>query len=199
VWATECPPSLKTPGTWNLHTNAIVSLRSDDERRGLRWLAPWAEISWYWRRATCPDHKRCPGSPRCAGGAWDLHVEGYDPKRGIREYLKYVTKSAEILEHAGAGGLVEFLLARRRAKFLSAFGSFFGVGFVEDRAAAAAADREDTTRMWISDFSSRPMPRICPACSSVARWDGAGVLVAKLQLRLIGGFLAWRRAPPAPT
>lgn len=194
VWATECPPSIGTAGTWNLHTNAILSLRSDDGRRGLRWLAPWAELSWYWRRATCPTHKRCPGSPSCAGGAWDLHIEGFDPKRGIREYLKYVTKPAEILEHAGAAGLVEFLLARRRVKFLSAFGSFFGVRFVSDRKAERAAE-DELTPMWISDFRSRPMPKICPACSSLASWDGAGVLCAKVDLRLIGGFLAWR-APP---
>jgi hypothetical protein len=197
VWATECPPSLATPGTWNLHTNAIVSLRSDDGRRGLRWLAPWAELSWYWRRATCPTHKRCPGSPVCAGGAWDLHVEGYEPRSGIREYLKYVTKSAEILEHAGAAGLVEFLLARRRVKFLSAFGSFFGVRFISDRAEERAAEA-DTVPMWISDFSSRPMPKICPACSSLAAWDGQGVLCAKTELRLIGGFLAWRRSTAPP-
>ncbi len=194
VWSTECPPSTKSPGSWNLHTNAILSLRSDDDRRGLRWLAPWAEISWYWRRATCLTHKRCPGSPICAGGAWDLHVEAYDPKRGIREYLKYVTKSAEILETAGPAGLIEFLLARRRVKFLSAFGSFFGVRFKVDRDEQRAAD-EELTRMWISDFSTRPMPKICPACGAVAQWNGEGVLAARTELRLIGGFLAWRPPP----
>lgn len=194
VWATECPPSTRTAGSWNLHTNAILSLRSDDGRRGLRWLAPWAELSWYWRRATCPTHARCPGSPTCAGGAWDLHVEAYEPREGIREYLKYVTKSAEILEHAGAAGLIEFLLARRRVKFLSAFGSFFGVRFTVDRAEQREADAE-LTRMWVSDFTTRPMPKICPACGSPASWDGAGVLIARTELRLIAGYLGWR-APP---
>ncbi len=193
VWATECPPSTRTAGTWNLHTNAILRLEARDDHH-FGWLAPWAEVSWYWRRATCPDHRRCPGRPKCQGGAWDVHLEGYDRQSGIGEYIKYVTKPAEILEYAGAAGLVEFLLARRRLKFLSAFGSFFGRRFAIDPDDQAAADAE-TVEVWISDFSKRRFPKICPFCQREGDWDGFARLVPRVDLRLVNGFLC-SSAPP---
>lgn len=197
LFAIECPPSERTPGTWNLHTNAVIRLRDDDGRRGLRWMALWAELSWYWRRATCRRHRRCPGSPVCPGGAWDLDVRAYDPRKRIGEHLKYVTKTADVLERAGAGPLVEFILARRRVKFLSAFGSFFGVRFVVDPAEQEAADRESGYGpVWVSDSEKRRFFVVCPSCKEPAIW-GRTRLVRRVDLRYIAGFLAWRD-PPAP-
>jgi hypothetical protein len=190
VFATECPPSTETPGTWNLHTNAVLVLRSSDGRH-FGWLAPWQEISWYWRRATCAKHARCPGRPACDGGAWDVHIEGYEPKDGIREYIKYVTKPAEILEHAGAAGLIEFLLARRRLKFLSPFGSLFGRRFTVDPNDQELADAE-TVEVWISDFRTRRFPKICPSCGLEGQWNGYAAFAPRVNLELSNGYLGWR-------
>ena len=195
VWATECPPSTETPGTWNLHTNAVLVLRSSDGRH-FGWLAPWQEISWYWRRATCATHRRCPGRPLCEGGAWDVHIEGYEPREGIREYIKYVTKPAEILEHAGPAGLIEFLLARRRLKFLSSFGSFFGRPFRVDPDDQELADAE-TVDVWISDFRTKRFPKVCPSCGLEGQWSGDAVIAPRVKLALENGWLGWR-APPIP-
>ncbi len=196
VWSIECPPSEKTPGTWNLHANGILVLR--DRGRGDRlykpFLAEWSEVSWYWARATCRHHRRCPGRPRCQGGAWNVHLEAYDPSRGIREYLKYVTKPSAVLDHAGAGGMVEFILARRRVKFLSAFGGFFGRRFVVDPADQARVDAE-TVVVWVSPFRTKRFPKICPACRCSGEWDGNAELVPRVSLELIGGLLGMRASP----
>ncbi len=201
LFSDEIPISTRTAGTWNVHTNAILALRTrcDDHPKGcppncptanhVGWLAPFEEVSWYWARATCPHHRRrrCPGRPICSGGAWDVDLKGYDPKkRSIREYLKYVTKAAEVVEHGGPKALVEFLLVRRRARLLRTAGRFYGTKFQVPKDEQAAAD-EETVAVWVSDTRKERFPKRCPWGAHDADWDGDATRVSRLAVSLVSG------------
>lgn len=196
-------------GGWNLHTNFIVAMnaRCDDHPRGcptrscagarhFGWLAPWEELSWYWSRATCRRHRRCPGRPVCAGGAWDVHVEGYDPKKGVAEYVKYVTKPLELLDAGGPAALVEFMLARRRQKLVICAGAFYGRRFQVDAKEQRALDDETTQTLWLNATQKIRLPRRCPFGDHDADWNVDDVqYVYRADLELVGGILAYRPPP----
>lgn len=202
LWSTECPPSSRTPATWNLHTNAIVHAR---------FVAEWDELSWWWRRATCAKHRRCPGPcprhgtsalsvggyprrcpkcgvPQCAGGAWDLRVERL---RKLEETIKYVTKPAALLG-IGLAPFVEFLLARRHMKFASSWGAWYRRDLAPDDDVA-----EERVRVWLDPWASVRLPKRCAVVGRDAEYEsGWTELVARADLELVNGALVWRGEPP---
>jgi hypothetical protein len=81
-------------------------------------------------------------------------------------------------------------------KFLSAFGSFFGRRFAVDPDEEANADAE-LEWFWISDTQHARM--VCPFCKAAARWappmPWESVMVPRVELELVNGFLSWRPPP----
>lgn len=216
----ECPPSMRTHGTWNLHTNWIL----DSSPYMLR-----GELSWWWRRMTCTKHRQnCPGTcpcfkvefdeltahgvvitpsceercpqddiRHCAGGAWDLWIQRLRPGK-VREAVKYTTKPTDMVK-AGAAAIVEFLIAMRGAKLINRWGSFRGRELVVDPIAQAEADAEMVDQM-IGPNHTRKLFAICTYCHNPALYDPLTVKVVKrTELRLIGGHLMWRPPPRAPS
>jgi len=202
----ESPPS--SSRGWNLHTNFLIAMRAPCDvhprrcptsrcpsARHVGWFVPWEELSWYWRRATCRKHRRCPGRPICDGGAWDVHLEAYRPKDGVAEYVKYVTKPLELLDRGGASALVEFMLARRRQKFVICGGDWFGRRFQVDPKEQRKLDAESTELLWETETRKIRLPRTCPFCDRAADWDLDVGHVPRADLELVRGVLAYR-APP---
>lgn len=185
---------------WHPHANLLLD-------------APYiaqAELADTWRAITCVDarHRRAGWCPaECTAGSSIVWIQRVDPGT-VREAVKYVTKSADLIAGDDAAELVEFMLATRGRRMVQGFGSFYGLELVEDEPSA-----RDTVSLAVDtgqhDSAGRAvvirfrLPRLCRQCGrDTQAGDGctyeAPVIVPRDEVRLRNGFASWHPRARSP-
>jgi len=96
----------------------------------------------------------------------------------IREVLKYVGKPHGIIDSLDPERIGEYLLATRRQRLVSGFGSFYRVQVDE-----AEPPREDELVIGGLGFQTYRVPRVCPTCGAVTTEDDWGFPVVHPRLQ----------------
>lgn len=181
---------------WHPHVNVVMDAP----------FIPQQELADTWRALTCPEpaHQRrgyCP--PECDLGSPVVHIQQVEPGT-TRDTIKYVTKSADLIDGDEPWPLVEFLMASRGKRMVQGWGSFFGVKFDEE-----ASDEETVTlfgeliAVVSKDGERREVrrryvrPRTCPMCGADTALDVGctwelPVTVNRRDLQLHNGAVVWR-------
>lgn len=188
------------PGDWHPHANLLLD-------------APFiaqAELADTWRASTCSDprHRRAGWCPsECDGGSPIVWIERVNP-RTVREAVKYVTKSAELVARGDPDALVEFMLATRGRRMVQGWGSFYGLELVESddagetvNVAVDTGQHDSAGRAVVIRYK---LPRWCRQCGrDTANADGTNtyeppIIVPRDEVALRNGLPVWRGpAPPS--
>lgn len=169
-----------------------------------------AELADTWRAITCDDarHRRAGWCPsECDRGSSVVWIRHVDP-RTVREAVKYVTKSADLIEGDDPVALVEFMLATRGRRMVQGFGSFYGLDIVEEE-----LPEGETVSVFVDtgehDSAGGPviiryrLPRWCRQCGRDTRTDDGctyevPIVVPRAEIRLRNGSPTWRPPKIAP-
>lgn len=183
--------------TWHPHANLVLD-------------APFiaqAELADTWRAVTCPDRKHrragwCPAS--CDAGSPVVWIRQVDPD-GVREAIKYVTKSSDLIDGDDPVQLLEFLLATRGRRMVQGFGSFFGVQIEDEddgeEVVTLEVEVDGVFRAGQPVVRRYRLPRFCRQCGRDTLLDAGGctyeppVRAPRVDVRLRNGFPSWRPPP----
>ena len=187
---------------WHPHVNLVMDAP----------FIPQAELADTWRAVTCSDlkHRRagwCPAG--CDAGSFDVWIKQLHPDpRALRETIKYVTKSTDLIEGDDPLQLVEFLFAVRGRRMIQGWGSFFGVK-IEHEDVEETVTLEDPLpgvfRDGVQVVRRYRLPRFCHQCGRDTKLEGGGCTyeapvgqVLRTDARLRNGYRMWRPPPRSP-
>ena len=152
-------------------------------------------------RCTHPADERGLAVDPCRGASivWVNAVQGDGEarQRAIRETLKYVTKGlldrdGKIVASAGPPELAELLLAIRKRRLVSGWGSLRNVHDDDSE-----PDPDEILLGEDVQAEFRGLPRRCPSCGGEALWELPVTVQRRACRPMPNGRLSWRPPPAA--